>query len=137
GVGEGGINGAALGTQDVADLGASFQEAVADVVADRARRAMELYIDALGATAQRTLVVAGGGAANQRLRAGLGSLAARLGFDLILSPPDLFTDNAAMGASAGAGRLARGLFADLAAPARARWPLDPDAIPAVGAGIKA
>src|SRR5215831_368164 len=63
------INRAPLGTQDVADLCASFQEAVADVVADRARRAMELYIDALGATAQRTLVVAGGVAANQRLRA--------------------------------------------------------------------
>ena len=130
-------NRAPLGTQDVADLCASFQEAVADMVADRARRAMELYIDALGATAQRTLVVAGGVAANQRLRAVLGSLAARLGFDLILPPPDLCTDNAAMVAWAGAERLARGLVDDLAAPARARWPLDPDAIPAVGAGIKA
>ena len=44
---------APLSEQDVADLCASFQEAAADVVADRTRRAMELYADALGNDAQR------------------------------------------------------------------------------------
>jgi N6-L-threonylcarbamoyladenine synthase len=126
-----------LSSQDVADLCASFQEAAADVVSDRTRRAMELYGDALGPDAQKALVVAGGVAANQRLRAALATLAAEQGFALILPPPELCTDNAAMVAWAGAERLARRLVDDLAAPSRARWPLDPEAAPAIGAGIKA
>jgi N6-L-threonylcarbamoyladenine synthase len=128
---------APLGEQDVADLCASFQEAAADVVSDRTRRAMELYVEALGPEAQRALVVAGGVGANQRIRAALTKVATENSFTLILPPLDLCTDNAAMVAWAGAERLARGLTDDLAAPSRARWPLDPDAAPAIGAGVKA
>jgi len=128
---------APLSEQTVADLCASFQEAAADVVSDRTARAIDLYVQAMGADAQRTLVVAGGVAANQRLRAALAKTAEDNSFALILPPLDLCTDNAAMVAWAGAERLARGLVDDLAAPARARWPLDPDAPPALGAGVKA
>jgi tRNA N6-adenosine threonylcarbamoyltransferase len=128
---------APLSEQAVADLCASFQEAAADVVGDRTKRAMEIYIETMGADTQRALVVAGGVAANQRLRAALAKTAKDNGFALILPPLDLCTDNAAMVAWAGAERLARGLVDDLAAPARARWPLDPDAPPALGAGVKA
>jgi N6-L-threonylcarbamoyladenine synthase len=49
----------------------------------------------------------------------------------------LCTDNAAMIAWAGALRFAAGLTDGLGAPARARWPLDPDAERARGAGVKA
>jgi N6-L-threonylcarbamoyladenine synthase len=128
---------APLSDKHIADLAASFQEAVADIVRDRTARAMELYVERLGAQTQRALVVAGGVAANKRLAAALEAVAQKHSFRLIVPPPALCTDNAVMIAWAGAERLARGLADDLSAPARARWPLDPDAPPALGAGVKA
>jgi len=128
---------APLEPQTIADLCASFQEAVADVVSDRTARAIDIYEERLGPGAQRALVVAGGVAANQRLKRALEEMVDARGFRLVVPPPALCTDNAAMIAWAGAMRLARGLIDDLAAPARARWPLDADAPPALGAGVKA
>jgi N6-L-threonylcarbamoyladenine synthase len=128
---------APLGAQDIADLCASFQEAVADVVRDRTSRALDLYQDRLGAKAEKALVVAGGVAVNQRLKAALETLTAARGFRLVVPPPELCSDNAVMIAWTGAMRLAHGLADDLAAPVRARWPLDPAAPPAIGAGVKA
>jgi N6-L-threonylcarbamoyladenine synthase len=69
------------------------------------------------------LVVAGGVAANQAIRAGLGEETAGHGFRLIAPPARLCADNGVMIAWAGAERLALGLTDSLDAPARARWPL--------------
>lgn len=118
---------------DIADLCAEFQAAVADSVADRVKRAMEIADDRLRGSA-RHLVVAGGVAANKQLRAALAAVAGDVGFILHVPPPELCTDNAAMVAWAGAERFTRGLTDGLNFEARARWPLDPDAKPALGAG---
>ena len=113
------------------DIAASFQQAVVDCLIDRTRKALEL-VD--GATA---LVVAGGVAANQHVRSALQRLAEQNGLPFVAPPLWLCTDNAAMIAWAGAERLALGLTDDLDVPARARWPLDPTAEKARGAGVKA
>ena len=107
-----------------ADLAASFQAAVLDILQDRTRNAMALY-RARWPEARR-LVLAGGVAANQSLRAGLSRLAHEEGFSFAVPPPRWCTDNAAMVALAGAERLQRGLREGLDAPARPRWPLDPE-----------
>jgi N6-L-threonylcarbamoyladenine synthase len=113
-----------------ADIAASFQQAVVDCLVDRTRLALE-RCDA------PALVVAGGVAANQEIRTALAALAAEQCRRFAVPPAWLCTDNAAMIAWAGAERLAAGLVDSLDAPARARWPLDPDAERVRGAGVKA
>ncbi len=118
-----------------ADVAASFQAAVVEVLVDRTRRAIAMARARDGATAH--LVVAGGVAANRAIRGAMAELAGSEGLDLVVPPPRLCTDNAVMIAWAGVERLRLGLIDDLSAPARARWPLDPDAKPAPFAGVKA
>jgi N6-L-threonylcarbamoyladenine synthase len=113
------------------DIAASFQQAVIDCLVDRTRRALG---ESEGVTA---LVVAGGVAANTSVRMALEKLAAGHDLPFVAPPLWLCTDNAAMIAWAGAERYAVGLVDDLTVPARPRWPLDPAAEKARGAGIKA
>jgi N6-L-threonylcarbamoyladenine synthase len=113
---------APLSDQDVADLCASFQQAVVDVVLDRLRAGLHLFRDRYGAPT--ALVAAGGVAANQAIRKVLHRLAFEIGTVLIAPPLDLCTDNGAMIAWAGCERLALGLTDALDVAPRARWPLD-------------
>jgi N6-L-threonylcarbamoyladenine synthase len=122
-----------MSPRDVADLCAEFQTAVAESVADRVRRAMAMT-DACLPSTPKHLVVAGGVAANKQLQATLAAVAMEAGFTLHAPPLELCGDNAAMVAWTGAERLARGWTDPLDFTARARWPLDPEAIPALGAG---
>ena len=119
------------GIHRAADISASFQQAAIDCVIDRTRRALS------AAGPVSALVVAGGVAANAALRTALTGLAEEAGLPLVAPPPKLCTDNAAMIGWAGAERLAAGLTDPLDVVARPRWPLDPDAEPVRGAGVKA
>ncbi|WP_037489078.1 tRNA (adenosine(37)-N6)-threonylcarbamoyltransferase complex transferase subunit TsaD [Sphingobium indicum] len=119
------------GQYSTQDIAASFQQAVIDCLIDRTRRALA---QADGITA---LVVAGGVAANGAIRSALEKLAADHDLPFVAPPLWLCTDNAAMIAWAGAERFAVGLIDDLTFPARPRWPLDPAAEKARGAGVKA
>jgi len=124
-----------LDAPTVADLAASFQAAVADVLADRTRRAIAAF--KARHPRGRALVVAGGVAANGAIRTRLSAMAAESGLTLVAPPPRLCTDNAAMIAWAGLERLRLSLSDGLDFAARPRWPLDPDAPKAIGAGVKA
>lgn len=126
-----------LSETDIADLCAAFEWAVSDSVVDRCARAIDIVAQQGQGAAVPAFVVAGGVAANARLRADLGRLAAERGLAFHVAPVALCGDNAAMVAWAGLERLARGLVDAFDAPVRPRWPLDPDAAPAVGAGVKA
>jgi N6-L-threonylcarbamoyladenine synthase len=113
---------APLDDQDVADLCASFQQAVVDVVMDRLRLGLRMFLDRIGKP--NALVCAGGVAANQAIRKVLHRVAFEAGTELVAPPPALCTDNGAMIAWAGAERLALGLTDTLDAVPRPRWPLD-------------
>jgi len=127
---------APLKESDIADLCASFQAAICDIIVDRTKAAMEAFAASHDTSSQKTMVAAGGVAANTALRSTLQNLCETQDFRLIMPPLALCTDNAAMIAWAGAERLALGLTDNLDISPRARWPLDPEAKAASGAGVK-
>ncbi|MEI4471937.1 tRNA (adenosine(37)-N6)-threonylcarbamoyltransferase complex transferase subunit TsaD [Frigidibacter sp. MR17.24] len=147
-----------LTERDRADLCAGFQEAVAAVLAGKARRALKIAFDQqveggdigtppvhppyTAAARHRAqdqgwrpmLAVAGGVAANARIRAALEAVAAEAGAGFVAPPLRLCTDNAAMIAWAGIERFRTGARDGLDLAARPRWPLDDRAAPMLGAG---
>jgi N6-L-threonylcarbamoyladenine synthase len=104
-----------------ADIAASFQRAVAEVLADRAGHAMAMMHER--APDARVLVVAGGVAANAAIRGTLAAAVDTRGFSLVAPPPRLCTDNAVMVAWTGIERLRLGLADRLDFAPRPRWPL--------------
>jgi N6-L-threonylcarbamoyladenine synthase len=116
--------GVGLGREQRADIAASFQRAVVEVLADRAGHAMDMVRQDFPAANPNLLVVAGGVASNAAVRAGLAGAAASRGFRLVAPPIRLCSDNAVMVAWAGIERLRRGWSDSLDANARPRWPLE-------------
>lgn len=107
----------ALPWQPAADIAAGFQAAVADVLADRAAHALAMMPEA------RSLVVAGGVAANGAVRSALARIATAASVPMVAPPVRLCTDNAVMVAWAALERLRLGLTDELETAPRPRWPL--------------
>lgn len=104
----------------IADVSASFEAAVLDVLHERVGKALT---EAQADYPITALAVAGGVAANQAIGAHLQSLAQAHALPLVVAPPALCTDNGVMIAWAGMERLRLGVVDDLRLQPRARWPL--------------
>ncbi|MFT7059650.1 MAG: N6-L-threonylcarbamoyladenine synthase [Pseudorhodobacter sp.] len=114
---------------DRADLCAGFQAAVADVLAEKTRRALRI-------APVSAFAVAGGVAANSAIRAALETVCAEAGVAFLAPPLHLCTDNAAMIAYAGIERFRAGKRDDMTLVARPRWPLDQTSPALLGYGKK-
>ena len=125
---------AGLTAQDQSDLAAGFQAAVVDILTEKSRRALALYLDLN--PAYHCFAVAGGVAANGPIRAALQALCAGLDTHFLAPPLALCTDNAAMIAYAGMEKLRLGQIDDMSLSARPRWPLDVASPALLGSGKK-
>ncbi len=120
--------------QDQADIAASFQDAVADVLARKSERAITKYVEQKPASP--TLCVAGGVAANKAIRERLHALCDRSDLNFVAPPLSLCTDNAAMIAFAALDQMLYREPDGLDLIARPRWPLDVSAPAMLGSGRK-
>ena len=102
---------------DKANIAASFQEAVADTLAIKCKRAIQQ-------TGLKKLVVAGGVSANHQIRAALTDMAHKESAEIYFPRPEFCTDNGAMIAYAGCQRLLAENQQSLEIFARPRWPMD-------------
>lgn len=110
-----------INPQFISDVAACFQKAIADILINRTHHALEFCKERYPTL--KTVVVAGGVAANQHLRSHLESLSHEFSIDFIAPPLNLCTDNAAVIAWAGIEKLKLGLKDPLDVKARPRWPL--------------
>ena len=112
----------ALSDEVKADMAASFQNAACDILQHKTRAAMEMARQIIPDISQ--LVVAGGVAANQAIGAELQACCSEAGWSLIVPPPKLCTDNAAMIGWAAMERFKAGEVSDIHTVPKARWSLE-------------
>jgi len=123
-----------LTRQDRSDLCAGFQDAVADVLAEKTHRALQEVEKELGKNP--VLAVAGGVASNACIRVKLEAVSSGFGATFVAPPLSLCTDNAAMIAYAGGEQFKAGKIDDMSLSARPRWPLDTSSTALLGSGKK-
>lgn len=124
-----------LSDQTVCDLCASFEKAVVKTLEERLSRGLQAFKARQDLPEKPSLVVAGGVAANQKIRSLLNRLCEDYELSFVAPPHNLCTDNASMIAWAGAERMALGFIGDcLDVAPRSRWPLDENAETKIGSG---
>ena len=121
--------------QEKYDLAASFQKTVEEILYKKTKVAFKEFKD-LNGDKTNTFVVAGGVAANKKIRETLTKLCVEENFNAIFPPINLCGDNAAMIAMVGLEKFKIKQFNNLDYPAKPRWALDEDAVFLKGAGIK-
>ena len=117
------------------NLAASFQKTINEILYEKTKKAMEEFLKDKK-DIEKTFVIAGGVAANLKIRENLTELSKEKKFSAIFPPINLCSDNAAMIAWAGIERYKIKLIDDLEFPSKARWPLDASAPFLKGPGLK-
>ncbi len=114
-----------LQKSDIAALACAFENTVTDILTDRCKNAIDRFLKEYGKkTNSPALVVSGGVAANQAIRAGLKNLTKQHNMSFIAPPIELCSDNGAMVAWAGIELLQKNMTDTLDVAAKPRWPLD-------------
>ena len=117
------------------DLAASFQKIIEEILYKKTKNAF-IEFEKLNSPKNKVFVVAGGVAANKKIRSMLIKLCKEKNYQSIFPPIELCGDNAAMIAMVGLERFKLKQFSNLDHPAKPRWPLDENAAFLKGAGIR-
>ena len=117
------------------DLAASFQKIIEEILYKKTKNSFSEF-EKLNNPKKKIFVIAGGVAANKKIRSMLTQLCKKENYQSIFPPIDLCGDNAAMIAMVGLEKFKLKQFNDLDHPALPRWSLDEDAIFLKGAGVK-
>jgi len=121
--------------QEKYDLAASFQKTIEEILHKKTKIAFNEY-EKQNKYDEKIFVVAGGVAANKKIRSMLINLCKENKYQSIFPPVQLCGDNAAMIAMVGLEKFKLNQFSKLDHPAKPRWPLDQDATFLKGAGVK-
>ena len=121
--------------QEKYDLAASFQKTIEEILYKKSKVAFEEFRK-VSDNKKNTFVVAGGVAANKKIREVLTNLCKEERFEAIFPPVNLCGDNGAMIAMVGLEKFKLNQFNDLDHPAKPRWPLDAGAVFLKGAGVR-
>ena len=121
--------------QEKFDLAASFQKTIEEILSKKTKIAFEQF-EKNKSLKKKVFVVAGGVAANKKIRSMLIKLCEEKNYESIFPPIDLCGDNAAMIGIVGLEKFKLKQFNGLDYPAKPRWPLDEKANFLKGAGVK-
>jgi N6-L-threonylcarbamoyladenine synthase len=122
--------------QEKYDLAASFQKTIEEILVKKSKVAFEEFRNINKKKNNNIFVVAGGVAANTKIRETLTNLSNNEKFKPIFPPINLCGDNAAMIAMVGLEKYKLKQFSELDHPAKPRWALDENAAFLKGSGIR-
>ncbi len=120
--------------QEKYDLAASFQKTIEEILYKKTKIAFSEF-EKINKTNQKIFVIAGGVAANKKIRASLINLCDKNNYKTVFPPKEFCGDNAAMIAMVGLEKFKLNQFSELSHPAIPRWALDEDAPFLKGAGV--